>query len=289
MVKATYKQENKAAFLQGMKNGAPIGLGYLAVSFSLGIAAAGAGLTVFQAALASLLCNASAGEYAGFSLIASGAAYLEVALMTFIVNARYILMSCTMSQRMRPGERLGHRLLIGFDLTDELFSIAIARNGYVNPFYSYGAMAVSIPMWAAGTALGALAGNLLPARLVSALGVALYGMFLAVIVPPARKNKVILGLIAVCFALSAAAAYLPFVSEISEGTRTIILTVVISAAVALLFPVKVENDGNESPEQAGNAENPCESGNGEGENAAEKAETDGVDKKPENKGGNYGR
>ena len=121
-----------------MLDGIPIGLGYLAVSFSLGIAAKNAGLSPAQSFLASMLCNASAGEYAGFTLIAAGAAYLELAIMTLIVNARYLLMSCAMSQRMAPGTPLYHRLFMAFDITYELFGIAIARPGYLNPWCNDG-------------------------------------------------------------------------------------------------------------------------------------------------------
>ena len=228
--------KRKPAFLRGMKDGVPIGLGYLAVSFSLGIAARNAGLSPFQGLLASLLCNASAGEYVGFTLIAAGATYLEIALATLVANARYLLMSCAMSQRMAPGTPLRHRLLMAVHVTDELFGIAIARPGYLNPYYSYGAVSVAAPMWAIGTALGVIAGNLLPLRLVSAFSVALYGMFLAVIIPPARQDRVILCLVLIGFGASFAAGYIPGLCELAEGTRTIILTVVIAAAAAILFP-----------------------------------------------------
>lgn len=229
---------NKTTFMDGMRAAVPIGLGYLAVSFSLGIAARNAGLNAFQSFLTSFLCNASAGEYAGFTLIAADAAYMEIALITLIANARYLLMSCAMSQRMKPETGLLHRLLMSFDITDELFAIAIARPGCLNPFYTYGAMLVALPCWSIGTALGTLAGNLLPLRLVSAFSVALYGMFLAVIIPPARKDKVIAGLIIVCFAASFAASSLPLLSGISEGTKTILLTVILSAGAAFFFPRK---------------------------------------------------
>ncbi len=230
------ERENKALFIRGLKNGLPIGLGYFAVSFSLGIAARSAGLTAFQGFLVSLLCNASAGEYVGFTIIAAGASYIEMAIATFIANMRYLLMSCALSQRMAPGTSLLHRLVIGFDITDEVFGITIARPGFVNPVYTYGAMVTSIPFWATGTALGVIAGNLLPVRLVSAFSVALYGMFLAVIIPPARKDKVIMALVPICFAASFTATKIPLISGLADGTRTIILTVIIAAAAALLFP-----------------------------------------------------
>lgn len=231
-----------SVFLEGIRDGIPIGLGYFAVAFSLGIAARNAGLSAFQGFLASILNNASAGEYAAFTLIAANASYLEMALITLITNARYLLMSCALSQRFSSDTPFYHRLLIGYDVTDELFGITIARPGTLNPYYTYGAIIVATPCWATGTALGIIAGNLLPLRIVSALSVALYGMFLAVIIPPARKNKIIASLILISFAASYAASCLPVISTLSNGTRTIILTVAISAAAAILFPIHQEKE-----------------------------------------------
>lgn len=235
---------HNSIFMEGIRDGIPIGLGYLAVSFSLGVTARNAGLNAFQGFLASILNNASAGEYAGFTLIAANAPYLEMALITLITNARYLLMSCALSQRFSPDTPFFHRLLIGYDITDELFGITIARPGYINPFYTYGAIVVAAPCWAVGTSLGIMAGNILPLRAVSALSVALYGMFLAIIIPPARKNKVIALLILISFATSYCSAHLPVISGFSGGTRTIILTVAISAAAAFLFPVDPKKEDN---------------------------------------------
>lgn len=232
----------KKEFREGIRDGIPIGLGYLAVSFSLGVAARSAGLTAFQGFIASLLNNASAGEYAGFTVIAANASYLEMALMTLVANARYLLMSCALSQKFAPDTPLRHRLLVGYDVTDEIFGITIARPGILNPSYTYGAIVVAAPCWACGTALGVTAGNLLPLRVVSALSVALFGMFLAVIIPPARKNRTVAIFVLVSFLASFAAANLPYVSQLSSGTRTIILTILISAAAAALFPVKEEEE-----------------------------------------------
>ena len=232
----TRLQSHRAALRDGMRDGMPIALGYFAVSFTIGIAAKRAGLTPFQGFLASLLNNASAGEYAGFTLIAAKAAYWEVALMTLVVNARYLLMSCALSQKFAPGAPLRHRLLVGFDLSDELFGIAVARPGVLDPYYSYGAFLVAIPGWSVGTALGVLAGNLLPLRAVSALSVALYGMFLAVIIPPARKNRVVAVLVLLSFAASYASLHLPLLAGLSAGTRTILLTVALAGGAAWLFP-----------------------------------------------------
>lgn len=225
-----------------MRDGMPIALGYFAVSFSLGIAARSAGLTAFQAMLASLFNNASAGEFAAFTLIGAGAGYWEVALMTLIANARYLLMSCALSQKFSPSAKLPTRMLVGFDVTDEIFGICVSVPGYLNPFYAYGAMILAMPAWAFGTYLGVLLGNALPVRLVSALSVALYGMFIAIVIPPARKNHVILGLVVVSMGLSALFALAPLFSGISEGMRVILLTVVISAAAAALFPIAEGSD-----------------------------------------------
>jgi len=232
----------KKEFKEGMRDGIPIGLGYLAVSFSLGVAAKSAGLTAFQGFTASLLNNASAGEYAGFTVIAANASYLEMVLMTLIANARYLLMSCALSQKFAPDTPLRHRLLVGYDVTDEIFGITIARPGILNPYYTYGAIVIAVPCWAGGTALGVIAGNLLPLRIVSALSVALFGMFLAVIIPPARKNRVVAVFVLISFLSSFTASRLPYISQLSSGTRTIILTVVISAVAAALFPVKDEEE-----------------------------------------------
>ena len=235
---------SRQVLVNGIRDGIPIGLGYFAVSFSLGIAARKAGLSPFQGFLASLFNNASAGEYAAFTLIAANATLFQVALITLIANARYLLMSCALAQRFAPGTPFFHRLIIGYDVTDELFGITIARPGCLNPFYTYGAITLAAPAWAMGTALGIVAGNLLPLRAVSALSVALYGMFLAIIIPPARKNKVVAALVALSFALSFACNYLPGIASLSDGTRTILLTVLISCGAALLFPVK--NDAEEA-------------------------------------------
>ena len=203
----------RKVFTDGMRDGFPIALGYFAVSFSLGIAARNAGLSPFQGFLASLFNNASAGEYAAFTLIAAGAAYLEVAIITLISNARYLLMSCALAQRFSADTPFFHRLLIAYDVTDELFGITISREGYLNPFYTYGAITLAAPAWSIGTALGILAGNILPLRIVSALSVALYGMFLAIIIPPARKDKVVAALICISFVLSFAGGSLPVISS----------------------------------------------------------------------------
>ncbi len=232
----------KLTFLNGMKMGIPIGLGYFAVAFSLGISAKNAGLTALEAGLASLLLNASAGEYALFTLIASGAGYLEVAIMELIANARYLLMSCALSQKLSPETKLPQRMAIGIAVTDEMFGASIARHDKVSHWYYFGMMAVAVPCWSLGTVLGVLVGSILPPLAVAALSVSLYGMFMAVIVPEAKRNLTVMGVIAVSFVLSFLSTAVPFIKEIPNGTMIIILTVAISTVAALLFPIKVEED-----------------------------------------------
>ena len=227
-------------FRQGLCSGIPIGLGYLAVSFSLGIAAKNAGITPVQGFLASLFTLASAGEKAGFIVIAEQSGLLVMAMMILVANCRYCLMSCAMSQRVDPALGTGHRLLMGALITDEIFAASIAREGYMKPAYTYGLACSSVLPWAVGTWLGIVMGSLLPEKLVQALAVSLYGMFIAIIIPPARKDRVIFALVAVSFVLSFLCTYLPGIREMSEGVRVIGLTLLIAGAAALLFPVKEE-------------------------------------------------
>ncbi len=236
-------------FLEGMRDGLPIGLGYFAVAFSLGIVARNAGLTPLQGFIASFFNVASAGEYALFTSIQQAASLLEIAMITLVVNARYLLMSTALTQRFDPKTPLIHRFFVGFGVTDEIFGITIARPGFINPVYNYGALLVAVPLWSIGTSLGIIAGNFLPARVVSALSVALYGMFLAIIVPPAKKNIVIMISVIVSFAASFACTKLPLVSHLSGGTRTIILTVVISSIVALIKPISDSDETEENETQ----------------------------------------
>lgn len=235
-------KQHAKEFREGMRDGFPIGLGYLAVAFSLGIAARQAGLNAVQGFVASLLSIASAGEYAGFTLIAAHSSYAEIALGTLVTNARYLLMSTALSQRFNPNTPFIHRIGVGLGVTDELFGLAIARP-QVQPFYQYGAMLSSIPLWCIGTSAGIVAGELLPASVVSALSVSLYGMFLAVIMPAARADRVVLACVLVSFAASYAAAHLiPLTMAWSSGTRIIVLTIVIATVAALICPVSGEQE-----------------------------------------------
>ncbi len=236
---------NFTEYIRGIRHGIPIALGYFAVALALGINARKAGITPGQATLMSLLINASAGEAAAINMILQSASYIEAAIMEAVANARYLLMSCALSQKLSPEMKYRHRFFIGFLVTDEFFALGTSTEGKLNPFYYYGAVTVATPSWALGTFIGAILGDVLPVRAVSALGVGLYGMFLAIFIPPARKSKVIAVLVILSFLASGAASVLPWVSSLPEGTRTIILTVLLSAGAALFFPVKHEEKQKE--------------------------------------------
>lgn len=224
----------KKVFKKGIQDGIPIALGYFAVAFSLGIVAANAGLTPFQGFLTSALVNASAGENAGFVAIKEQVPYLEMILITLVSNARYILMSASLSQHIKPGTNFIHRIILGFYVTDEYFALGI-KDKYLNPYYSYGAISIAAPAWAIGTALGIIMGNILPVKIVSALSVALYGMFLAIIIPPAKKDKVIGILIIISFLTS---YLLSRLTSLSGSVIIIVLTIAISSIAAIIKPIK---------------------------------------------------
>lgn len=240
-------RENKTWFLKGMRHGVPIGLGYFAVAFTLGIAAKNVGLTAFQSALMSFTLHASAGEFAVLTVIASGAGYLEMAVTELVINLRYLLMSCALSQKVPEKLWYPHRFFISYFITDEIFGISSTVQGRLNPWYTYGAACVASPGWVAGTFLGALVGNILPANVASAMGVALYGMFLAIIIPPAKKNKVIALIVPASMAASGVLTLLSDVIRLSAGMRILLLTVVIAGIAAFVHPI--EESGESADEK----------------------------------------
>lgn len=235
--------ESKISCLKrGFRDGIPIALGYIAVSFTFGIAAKNAGLTVFQAVIMSITNLTSAGQFASLGLIGTSAGYLEMAVTQLIINLRYCLMSCSLSQKLGKNTSLTHRFLIATGITDEIFGVSVCTEGKLNPLYTYGVISVAMPGWALGTFLGVVSGNIFPPRVLSALSVALYGMFIAIIIPPAKENKIISAVIFISMLLSLIFTKLPLLSQISSGFRIIILTVIIAGAVAVMFPVKEDTN-----------------------------------------------
>lgn len=231
--------ENKKWYMRGLRDGVPIGLGYFAVGFTLGIAAREVGITPFQMGLMSFLMHASAGQFAVLTVIAGQSGYVAMIVTQLVVNIRYMLMSCALSQKISPQTSMPKRLLLSYFVTDEIFGIASGVQGELNPFYNYGAATVASPGWVIGTTLGAVVGNILPTSLSSALSVALYAMFLSVIIPAAKGDKTVALVVVVSMACSLLFTFAPVLSAISSGTRIIMLTVVIAAAAAILRPVPV--------------------------------------------------
>lgn len=225
-------------FKKGLKDGIPIATGYLAVSFTLGIAAKKVGMSTFQATLMSFLNLTSAGEFAAIGLIGTGASYLEMAITQFIINIRYFLMSCALSQKLEKNLPFFHRFFLAFGITDEIFGLSVSVSGKLNPYYTYGMMTLAIPGWALGTCLGVITGNALSPRILSAFSVALYGMFLAVIVPPMRKNKILAGIVIISMFMSGLFSKLPIIKNMSSGFQIIILTILIVGIAAILFPIQ---------------------------------------------------
>lgn len=232
------------SFKKGLKDGVPIGLGYFAVSFTFGMMSVSGGLTTWQAVLISLTNLTSAGQFAGLDIIISGGSYWEMALTQLIINLRYCLMSFSLSQKLRRDFPWGHRFVVAFGITDEIFGVSASQEGKVSPYYNYGAMCVAIPGWTLGTLVGAVSGNLLPAFVVSALSVAIYGMFLAVIIPPAKTNRAVLGVVLGAMAVSSLFAVIPVLKKVSSGFVIIITTLLVAGLAAYFCPVAEEEEEN---------------------------------------------
>ncbi|UWG95665.1 AzlC family ABC transporter permease [Dehalobacter sp. DCM] len=236
------KSSQRKAWTNGIKDGIPICLGYIAVSFTFGIMAKSSGLTSSQAVIMSATNLTSAGQFASLALISTSSSYIEMAITQLVINIRYCLMSFSLAQKFDPKTAFAHRLFVAFGITDEIFGVSVVREGKLNPYYNYGLMTISISGWVLGTLLGVLSGGLLPPRIISALSVALYGMFIAIIVPPARGNKVLTGIIIFSMGLSFLFTKVSILSPISSGTKIIVLTLLIAGAAALLFPIKEGTD-----------------------------------------------
>ena len=223
-------------FLRGLFNGIPIFLGYLSVSFGFGIMAVSSGLSVFEAFMISLTNLTSAGQAQGVVVIASGGTLIEMALVQFVINIRYALMALSLSQKLDKKFTLPHRLLAAYGITDEIFALCSTKENILKPNYMYGVIVISTFGWVSGTFLGGAAGTLLPANVTSALGIVLYGMFIAIIVPPVRKHKNILFAVGMAALFSVICKYLlPFIS----GGFAVIISAIISAVLgAVVFPQK---------------------------------------------------
>ncbi len=232
----------KNDFKSGLHDGLPICLGYLSVAFAFGIFAVSKGLTGLEAVLISMTNVTSAGQLAGVPIIAGGGTFIELAVTQFIINLRYALMSISLSQKLDSSVKLRDRFLISFVNTDEVFAVSSAREGLCSKKYMYGIIIPPYIGWALGTLLGVVAGSLLPEIVISALGIAIYGMFIAIIVPQAKKSRKTALCILVAVALSCCFEYIPFLSKVSDGFVIIICAVLASALFAILAPIKQDEE-----------------------------------------------
>lgn len=228
----------KQQFIQGIKDGIPICLGYFSVSMAFGLSAViEGGLPVLAAVIMSLTNVTSAGQFAGVSILSAGGGVLELAFTTLIINIRYFLMSLSVSQKASGKMTLPERFAVSYGITDEIFAVSMQYKGQLTAVYMAGLILTPVLGWTLGTLTGAVATSFMPPILSSAMGIALYGMFIAIVVPPARESKSVFFTIVASIIISVAFAYLPLLKAISSGWSIIIITVVVSAIAATLFPI----------------------------------------------------
>lgn len=232
----------KQEFIQGIKDGFPICLGYFSVSMAFGLTAVLSGLPIWSAIVMSLSNLTSAGQFAGANILIENGTFIELAITTLIINIRYFLMSLSVSQKVQPDLSIKERMAISFGITDEVFAVSMQRKAALSSIYMAGLILTPVIGWTAGTTVGAVASQFMPRILTNAMGIALYGMFIAIIIPPARENKNIMITIIIAILASFLFEYLPLLSKISEGWSIIIITILVSAISATLFPLKSENN-----------------------------------------------
>lgn len=229
------------SFTKGLKDGIPICLGYFSVAFAFGIFAIESGLSIWQATIISLANMTSAGQLAGVPIIAGGGSLAELALSQLVINSRYSLMSVSISQKFSRKVTFWNKLFIAYANTDEIFAVAHSNNGEVGKKYMWGLMLLPVIGWTGGTLAGGVAGNILPAIIVSALGLAIYGMFVAIVVPVAKKEKTTALCVFLAIALSCAFKYVPALSVVPSGFTVIICAVAASAIFALVAPINTQD------------------------------------------------
>ena len=229
------------SFKKGLKDGLPICIGYFPVSFAFGIFAVENGLTILQAFLISVTNLTSAGQLAAVPIIAGGGTLIELAVSQLVINSRYSLMSVSLGQKLSSKVKLFERMAIAFGNTDEIFAVSVSNDGEVGSKYMYGVIALPVLGWTSGTLLGAIAGNVLPPIISAALGVAIYGMFIAIVVPVAKKEKATALCVLLSIALSCAFRYISFLQNVPSGFVVIICAVASSVIFAIIAPVKADD------------------------------------------------
>lgn len=230
------------SFVQGLRDGLPICLGYLSVSFAFGIYAVGSGIGILETLLISMMNLTSAGQLAAVPIIASAGSLAELALTQLVINMRYALMSVSLSQKLAPDVKTADRFAIAFGNTDEVFAVASSRSGAVGRRYLYGLIIPPIIGWCSGTFIGAAAGKILPQIVISSLGIAIYGMFIAIVVPPSKKSRPVAAVVLFAAALGCVFEYVPILKNVSGGFAVIISAVAASAIAALIAPLPRENE-----------------------------------------------
>ena len=226
--------------VQGLKDGLPICLGYFSVSVAFGMTTVLAGMPLWAAVLISLTNLTSAGQFAGANLMLAGGNMMELGLTTLVINIRYFLMSLSVSQKVERKMSMKERLAVSFGITDEIFAVSMQHKGELSTPYMAGLIITPILGWTGGTLAGGAATSVMPEALSSALGIALYGMFIAVIVPPAREERSVLFTVILAILASLAFTYLPVLRNLGSGWSIIIITIAVSAVAAWLFPRKPE-------------------------------------------------
>lgn len=227
----------KLTFRKGLSHGFPICLGYFSVSFGFGIMAVKSGIPVINAIIISLTNLTSAGQAAGVGIIAAGGAIIEMIATQFVINLRYSLMGLSLSQKLDKSFTTLHRMIASYGITDEIFAVASSQKEKLVPQYMYGLISVSTLGWVSGTAAGAVAGNILPASVTAAMGILLYGMFIAIIIPAARNSRK--DLIVICFAAAFSMLFKYFLPAVSFGFAIILSSIAASVIGAILFPVEL--------------------------------------------------
>lgn len=232
----------KKEFIEGIKDGIPICLGYFSVSIAFGMTAVLAGVPLWAAVMISLTNLTSAGQFAGTNIMIAGGTIPELALTTFIINIRYFLMSLSVSQKVDSKIKLWQRFAVAFGITDEIFAVSVQRKKDLTAIYMAGLILTPLLGWTLGTLTGAAATSLMPKAISDALGIALYAMFIAIIIPPARKEKSVLFTVVAAVLLSCIFAFIPFLKTLSSGWVIIIITLSVSAIAATLFPIKEDTE-----------------------------------------------
>lgn len=244
MVSGSKNRSAKDDFLRGLQNGIPICLGYISVGFTFGMMCTENSLPFWIAVLISMTNLTSAGQFAGTALIIGGGSFLEIGITTFVINLRYMLMSLSISQKVDASLSIPKRMLMSFGVTDEIFGVSMQTKGNIRFAYFIGLMVLPFLGWSGGTLIGATAVSLLPDMVRSALGIAIYGMFLAVIIPPARVERAIAGVIALAGSISCILYYVPLFRGISSGWMIILCAVISSCVAAIVWPVAEEEEAD---------------------------------------------